>query len=334
MPFKYEPRVKETTTTTGTGAYTLAGAITGYSTFAAIGNGNSTCYCCTDGTNWEIGAGTYTAAGTTLGRTYILKSTNPSGNWLAFDWGAGSKDIFCIFPYTMLNHFQYDSGCSNATTPSNTPGADAICIGDGGYASGSSAIAIGNTCKAAGYSGTAIGYNNALTESNSFYMFAFGNGAGNKLARYNEILLATGYQDSHGDTQAHHVICMANTTNDTQTSLGSDSYGDNGSLAPAAYASAAMVYDIMVVAMQYGGASGSVGTTKAWSLKALAYYAAGTPTRVGTTAFSVIEADAAASAWACALDFTNAYPIRVTGEANKSIRWAAYVRSVELAYAA
>ena len=55
-------RVKETTTTTGTGTYTLGGAATGFESFAAVGNGNTTYYCCTDGTNFEVGIGTYTCA--------------------------------------------------------------------------------------------------------------------------------------------------------------------------------------------------------------------------------------------------------------------------------
>ena len=48
-------RVRETTTTTGTGTYTLAGAVTGFETFGSIGTTNTTYYCCTDGTNFEFG---------------------------------------------------------------------------------------------------------------------------------------------------------------------------------------------------------------------------------------------------------------------------------------
>jgi hypothetical protein len=53
-------RVQETTTTTGTGSVTLAGAVTGYQTFAAVGDGNTTYYCIADqgGANWEVGIGT------------------------------------------------------------------------------------------------------------------------------------------------------------------------------------------------------------------------------------------------------------------------------------
>ena len=88
-------RVKETTTTTGTGTYTLAGAVDGFQTFGAIGNGNTTYYACSDGTDYEVGIGTYTASGTTLARTTIIESSNSDA---AVDWGSGSKQIFCTLP--------------------------------------------------------------------------------------------------------------------------------------------------------------------------------------------------------------------------------------------
>ena len=88
-------RVRETTTTTGTGTYTLAGAVTGFETFGSIGNTNTTYYCCTDGTNFEVGVGTYTSSGTTLARTTILQSSNSDS---AVNWSAGTRQIFCTLP--------------------------------------------------------------------------------------------------------------------------------------------------------------------------------------------------------------------------------------------
>lgn len=95
MALVLNDRVQETTTTTGTGTVTLAGALTGYQSFAAVGNGNTTYYCITDGTNFEIGLGTYTSSGTTLSRTTVLSSSN-SGNLVNFP--AGTKNVFVTYP--------------------------------------------------------------------------------------------------------------------------------------------------------------------------------------------------------------------------------------------
>ena len=95
MALVVRDRVRETTATTGTGTYTLAGATGGFESFASVGNGNTTYYVCTDGTDFEVGIGTYTASGTTLARTTILESSNSDN---AVNWGAGSKDIFVSQP--------------------------------------------------------------------------------------------------------------------------------------------------------------------------------------------------------------------------------------------
>jgi hypothetical protein len=90
-------RVRESTTTTGTGTVTLLGAIAGFQSFAAIGNGNQTYYTIVDGTagTWEVGIGTYTSSGTTLSRTTVLSSSN-GGALVPF--GAGAKDVFVTYP--------------------------------------------------------------------------------------------------------------------------------------------------------------------------------------------------------------------------------------------
>ena len=89
-------RVKESSTTTGTGTFTLDGAATGYQTFsAAIGNGN-TCYYTIAGqtTNeWEVGIGTVGAS--SLARTTILSSSNAGS---AVTFSAGTKDVFVTYP--------------------------------------------------------------------------------------------------------------------------------------------------------------------------------------------------------------------------------------------
>jgi hypothetical protein len=90
-------RVKETTTTTGTGTVTLLGASLGFQSFAVVGDGNTTYYTIAGQTTseWEVGIGTYTASGTTLARTTVLSSSN-SGS--AVNFSAGTKDVFVTYP--------------------------------------------------------------------------------------------------------------------------------------------------------------------------------------------------------------------------------------------
>ena len=96
MALVLKDRVRETSVTAGTGAFTLDGAVTGYQTFSsAIGNTN-TCYYTIAGqtTNeWEVGIGTVGAG--TLARTTILSSSN-AGSVVTFS--AGTKDVFVTYP--------------------------------------------------------------------------------------------------------------------------------------------------------------------------------------------------------------------------------------------
>lgn len=94
MALVIKDRVKETSTTTGTGTLTLAGAATGYQSFAAIGNGNTTYYTIVGGSQWEVGIGTYTSSGTTLSRDTVLSSSTGS----KIDLAAGTKDVFVTYP--------------------------------------------------------------------------------------------------------------------------------------------------------------------------------------------------------------------------------------------
>lgn len=92
MAFKLADLVKDTTTTTGTGSYTISGtAATGYQAFLdRLGNGNQCCYCVKNGSDTEVGIGTL-SGGTTLSRDVILESSNADA---AVNWPAGTKDIF------------------------------------------------------------------------------------------------------------------------------------------------------------------------------------------------------------------------------------------------
>ena len=97
MTFVVADRVRQVTTTTGTGTITLSGSLTGFQTFSVIGDGNTTYYTIVnvDDGSWEVGLGTYTASGTTLSRDEVLSSSNSNA---LVDFAAGTKDVFVAYP--------------------------------------------------------------------------------------------------------------------------------------------------------------------------------------------------------------------------------------------
>ena len=117
MAFVLKDRVKETSTTTGTGTITLAGAPAGYQGFSSVGDANTTFYSIVMGFEWENGIGTYTSSGTALSRDTVLSSSN-AGNKVNFS--AGTKEVFITYPAGLAT--AYD-------TPSQSTGALHIPVG-------------------------------------------------------------------------------------------------------------------------------------------------------------------------------------------------------------
>ena len=98
MALVLNDRVKETSTTTGTGAIALGGAATGFETFAAgIGNSNTTYYAIWNQgtTQWEVGLGTLDGTSANLTRTTPISSSNSDA---AVNFTSGTKDVFCTLP--------------------------------------------------------------------------------------------------------------------------------------------------------------------------------------------------------------------------------------------
>ena len=104
MALKLNDRVKETSTTTGTGTLNLSGAVSSFETFVAgIGDGNTTYYAIVnrDEDEWETGLGTVTDASTdTLARTTVISSSNSDS---ATNFSAGTKDVFCTLPASKVS---------------------------------------------------------------------------------------------------------------------------------------------------------------------------------------------------------------------------------------
>jgi len=95
-------RVRETTTTTGTGTIDLSGAVTNFETFTAnLSNSDTTYYSIVDSTNgaFEVGLGTFTSSGTTLARTTVIASSNSNS---AVNLGSGTKDVFITIPASKI----------------------------------------------------------------------------------------------------------------------------------------------------------------------------------------------------------------------------------------
>ena len=102
MPFVYADRVRETSTSTGTGTFALAGAVTGFRTFASGIGANNTCYYTIShrtASEWEVGYGTLDSLGTTLTRTTVQSSSTGS----AVVFSAGTKDVFVTIPASALS---------------------------------------------------------------------------------------------------------------------------------------------------------------------------------------------------------------------------------------
>jgi hypothetical protein len=105
MALIVKDRVLESSTSTSTGSFTLTGAQTGYQSFSAIGNGNTTYYTIQgknpDGTltgEWEVGTGTWSTGNTLARDTVLSNSLGTSGVSAQINFSAGTKDVFCTYP--------------------------------------------------------------------------------------------------------------------------------------------------------------------------------------------------------------------------------------------
>ena len=133
----YFDRVKDTSTTTGTGTLTLANsAPTGFRTFGSVLSDSDTCFYAVvlqSGAEWETGIGTYTTSGTTLARTKVLASSNSGA---AVNFSSGTKDVFITHP---ASQFQWLPAITppipgDFTTATPSSGTATRATTDGGVA--------------------------------------------------------------------------------------------------------------------------------------------------------------------------------------------------------
>ena len=131
-------RVRQTTTSTGTGTITLDGSVDGFQSFAVIGNNNTTYYTISGGTQWEVGIGTYFSG--TLARTTIISSSTGS----ILNLASGAKDVFVTLPSSVAVTSGTDVIFTKVTTPTvqatnsaglslkNSSGTTQLSMGAGG----------------------------------------------------------------------------------------------------------------------------------------------------------------------------------------------------------
>ena len=122
MALVINDRVKETSTTTGTGTLSLAGAVTGFETFSsAIGNGNTTYYAIVNSNGeFEVGLGTVSAAA--LARTTVISSSNSDS---AVNFSAGTKNVFVTLPASKA---VIEDASSNVTLPADLSVGDDLTV--------------------------------------------------------------------------------------------------------------------------------------------------------------------------------------------------------------
>jgi hypothetical protein len=211
MALVIKDRVKETSTTTGTGTLTLAGATTGYQSFStAIGNTNTTYYTISTptGSEWEVGLGTVGAG--TLARTSILASSNGGS---AVNFSAGVKDVFGTYPAGKAVYSDIESDIT----------INGLRVGKGGGAV-ATATALGFQALNAtntGTNNTAVGYQALPANTSGVSNTVVGSGAlrVNTTGSYNT---AIGAADSGG-----FEPLRANTTASNNTAVGSGALGKN-----------------------------------------------------------------------------------------------------------
>ena len=181
-------RVQQTGTANTTVSFTLSGSVTGYQSFAAIGNGNTTFYGSTDTSgNWEVGVGTYSTTGPTLTRTTILSSSN-SGSAVTF---SGTVTVFVTYPSEQSVNLDASGNVSAlGTIASGTWNGSTIPVAYGGTGVTSSSGANSVVLRDANQN-VAV---NRLNQANTSIAAAGGTTALTAASTYSQTLTGTGNQ--------------------------------------------------------------------------------------------------------------------------------------------
>jgi hypothetical protein len=210
MPLIVKDRVQETSTTTGTGTLTLAGAVTGFQDFSVIGNGNTTYYTITSNGAWEVGIGTYTSSGTTLSRDTVLESSN-SGSKITL---TGVSNVFVTYPAEKSVDIETAQTLTNKTLTSPTLTAPVLGTPASGSVTNLTGTASININGTVGATTPNTGAFTTLSASSNIQLSAAGtsilNSSGRKILNQTDSILQVVY----GSTSTQ-VSTSANTWSDT-----------------------------------------------------------------------------------------------------------------------
>lgn len=328
--------VKESSSTSGTGDYTLGGASTGFATFAsAFQDGVYTTYSATDGTNWEVGIGKYNAGANSLTRIKVLNSSAGGG---AVSWSSAVKTICCTpivdgaqIPFSGAMpalSAPFISG-SSPTTSSDfsqgfTPGTFwkqvsgvATCL----Y------ICTDATVGAAVWKNVVIadGTNSAIGKA---YASCLSGLAGNAVRVGSAIIGAYGSGASGERHQRENIALAAYTTSATPANMLMNSADATSGLFVSL--KSGILVDANIIAFSEGST-----LVSGWKLTGLVRRgSSGAPVIVGSPTLTMLYQDSGASAWTVgtSIDSTNnLFLITVTGAASTTISWTADIRIADAA---
>jgi len=228
-------RVQETTTSTGTGAVILAGAVNGYQTFSAgVGNGNTCYYTIYDNTSfaWEVGIGTYTSSGNTLTRNTILSSSN-SGS--AINLAGNTAAVWVDYPSerAVYGNGSVISAPTGALLPLGNGGTNATLTATAGasvYSTGS-----GLSLTAAGTASQLLQSNGTLAptwvSSPTLTSLALGfSGTSSTLGALaigSPVAADTGYLATFAGSQPTYAYVLVQNTSSANTAYSSVTVGNN-----------------------------------------------------------------------------------------------------------
>lgn len=252
MAFVLNDRVLETSTTTGTGAFTLAGAVSSFQSFSAgIGASNTTYYAIANSAanEFEVGLGTLDATGLVLTRTTVYKSSN-SNNAVSFS--AGTKNVFCTYPSTKSVNYATDNSLTLLNNFTSTAGTNTL--------TGATITNTGNTT----YSGTGLrilgDFSNATVTSRLAFQTSTTNGTTGAYFLPNGSSTASSIQATNAadPTNASKILIATNGTTDVQLVSGINGTGTGSG-----------VGGVLTVTITNGGTGYASGGTNTYTNVAL-----------------------------------------------------------------